>query len=130
MRSWSIRLWCLWLGLTGELTKNQLESFASTVVKCMMDAMRDGSAEARERFPRLLQVIEHYPNTVDLFIAKVRSMLWVSDLLEVRGFSMGPAGYCGTVELWEVGVVGGGYCCTVGCGRWVFWVVGGGYCGL
>ena len=62
------------------LTEVQLSSFPSTVVKCMMEAMRDGSSEARERFPRLLQVIENYPDTMDLFIDKVNK-----DFMEGRG---------------------------------------------
>ena len=67
------------------MTEDQLSSFPSTVVKCMMEAMRDGSSEARERFPRLLQVIENHPDTMDLFIDKVCSCCLL-DLMEVIRF--------------------------------------------
>lgn len=53
------------------LKKDQISAFPATVVKCMLEAMQCGSSEARERFPRLLQVIENHPDTMDLFISKV-----------------------------------------------------------
>ena len=38
----------------------------------MLKAMCYGSDEARQRFPRLLQIVELYPDTLDAFIKKVR----------------------------------------------------------
>ncbi|PVD38356.1 hypothetical protein C0Q70_00970 [Pomacea canaliculata] len=60
----------------------------TTAVKCLLDAMRAGSAEALERFPRLLHIIEHYPDTTDMFLKKVSEtipswmfILWISQMM-------------------------------------------------
>lgn len=47
-------------------------SFPSVVVNSFLTAMRYSSAEARQRFPRLLQIIESYPETLKDFINQVR----------------------------------------------------------
>ena len=62
------------------MKKDQLSLFPSTIIKCMMEAMQNGSSEARERFPCLLQVIENYPDTMRLFIDKVLRLLSLSDV--------------------------------------------------
>ncbi|XP_076445486.1 DNA-dependent protein kinase catalytic subunit-like [Babylonia areolata] len=80
-----------------ELNKGDLDEFPSTVVKCMMEAMQNGSAEARERFPRLLQVIENYPDTMALFIKKAESVpswmfiLWISQMMALMDKEQAPA---------------------------------------
>ncbi|XP_078611933.1 DNA-dependent protein kinase catalytic subunit-like isoform X3 [Branchiostoma floridae x Branchiostoma japonicum] len=41
------------------------------VVTNLLQALRHDSPEARQRFPRLLQLVELYPDTMDIFIQKV-----------------------------------------------------------
>ena len=41
----------------------------------MLKAMCYNSDEARQRFPRLLQIVEMYPDTLEAFIKKVGFML-------------------------------------------------------
>ena len=47
------------------------KSFPVAMVISLLAAMRNNSVEARQRFPRLLQIVELYPNTMDTFIKKV-----------------------------------------------------------
>lgn len=48
-----------------------VDSFPETIVLCVLTAMKQGSAEARQRFPRLLQLAEYYPDTIPLISSKV-----------------------------------------------------------
>ena len=46
--------------------------FPGIVVRYMLKAMCYGSDEARQKFPRLLQIVALYPETLDAFVNKVR----------------------------------------------------------
>ena len=48
-----------------------INAFPVSMVTSLMDAMRNGCVEARQYFPRLLQIIEIYPKTLDVFTSKV-----------------------------------------------------------
>ncbi|RGB41839.1 hypothetical protein C1646_738849 [Rhizophagus diaphanus] len=48
--------------------------YASNVVESILQAMENGSKEATELFPRLLQIIEKYHNTQSIFKEKVESV--------------------------------------------------------
>ena len=48
-----------------------LQLFPGIVVRYMLKAMCYNSDEARQRFPRLLQIVEMYPDTREAFIKKV-----------------------------------------------------------
>lgn len=52
-------------------TKLDLKTFPKVVVVYTLKAMQLGSLVARQQFPRLLQLLELYPHTVDDFIKKV-----------------------------------------------------------
>ncbi|CAH1273078.1 PRKDC [Branchiostoma lanceolatum] len=52
-----------------ELTS--IPGLPAAVVSNLLQALRHDSPEARQRFPRLLQLVELYPDTMDLFIQKV-----------------------------------------------------------
>ncbi|XP_035828316.1 DNA-dependent protein kinase catalytic subunit [Aplysia californica] len=60
--------------------------FPRTVVLCLLRAIKGGQLEARERFPRLLQLPELYPDVVDVFNKKVTEVpswmfiMWVSQM--------------------------------------------------
>ena len=47
------------------------DSFPLAIVTSLLHAMNQNSLEARQRFPRLLQIIEYYPETMDAFMRKV-----------------------------------------------------------
>ncbi|XP_071815133.1 DNA-dependent protein kinase catalytic subunit-like [Apostichopus japonicus] len=61
--------------------------FPSTVVKSFLTAMRYSSSEAKQRFPRLLQIIETYPETLKDFIKETSSVPcwmfigWISQMV-------------------------------------------------
>ncbi|KAL8588517.1 hypothetical protein ACOMHN_043866 [Nucella lapillus] len=80
-----------------ELSGGQLKAFPGTVIKCMMEALRNGSSEARERFPRLLLVIENHPDTMGLFIDKSKGIpswmfiLWISQMMALMDKDQAPA---------------------------------------
>lgn len=48
-----------------------MKDFPETVVVCLLKAMKLDSVEARQRFPRLLQIVEQYPDLKGIFISKV-----------------------------------------------------------
>ncbi|XP_078691376.1 DNA-dependent protein kinase catalytic subunit-like isoform X2 [Branchiostoma floridae x Branchiostoma belcheri] len=50
---------------------SSIPGLAAAVVSNLLQALRHDSPEARQRFPRLLQLVEIYPDTMDLFIEKV-----------------------------------------------------------
>ena len=58
------------------------EQFPTTVVECLLYAIKQGSVEACQRFPRLLQIVEYYPKTLPIFMRQVRSfkliIMWES----------------------------------------------------
>ena len=47
------------------------EDYPKVIIKQLINATRLESYEARQRFPRLLQIIELYPESVKLFIEEV-----------------------------------------------------------
>ncbi len=57
-----------------------MKSFPDAMVNSLLVAMKNGSAEARQRFPRLLQIVEYYPDTINTFIKKVNIILINSSL--------------------------------------------------
>ena len=56
-------------------TQLDIKNFPKVVVVYMLKALEHGSIEARQQFPRLLQILELYPETVNEFIKKVRERL-------------------------------------------------------
>ncbi|KAK7005038.1 DNA-dependent protein kinase catalytic subunit, partial [Biomphalaria glabrata] len=60
--------------------------FPETIVLCLLNAMKGGSEEARERFPRLLQLSELFPDVRDVFIKKAAEvpswmfLMWTSQM--------------------------------------------------
>ena len=46
--------------------------YAHTIIRYMLKAMTLDSKDARQRFPRLLQIISKYPETRDTFVKKVK----------------------------------------------------------
>ena len=54
-----------------ELDSSCVKAFPETVVVCLLLAMKLDSVEARQRFPRLLQIVEQYPDLKGTFISKV-----------------------------------------------------------
>ncbi|GFR71491.1 DNA-dependent protein kinase catalytic subunit, partial [Elysia marginata] len=63
-----------------------VSAFPVTVVTCLLRAMKGGVIEARQRFPRLLQIAELYPDVKSFFIDKASEipswmfLLWVSQM--------------------------------------------------
>ncbi|RUS72684.1 hypothetical protein EGW08_019554 [Elysia chlorotica] len=67
-----------------------LYKFPVAVVTCLLRAMEGGIVEARQRFPRLLQLADMYPEVKDVFIRKVcrhaaeipswMFLMWVSQM--------------------------------------------------
>ncbi|CAL1543153.1 unnamed protein product [Lymnaea stagnalis] len=63
-----------------------LTTFPETVVVCLLNAMKGGVEEARERFPRLLQLAEHHTEVRDVFMKKAEEvpcwmfLMWVSQM--------------------------------------------------
>jgi hypothetical protein len=53
------------------LSKTDSDTFTSKTIACLLNAMKLNCTEARQRFPRLLQLVEMYPNNVDQFKVKV-----------------------------------------------------------
>ncbi len=51
------------------------QGFPSVVVSYTLKAMREGSRQATQGLPRLLQLVELYPATRDTFKAKVSQAL-------------------------------------------------------
>jgi hypothetical protein len=47
------------------------EDYPKVIIQQLLNAIRLESYEARQRFPRLLQIIELYPESVKLFIQEV-----------------------------------------------------------
>jgi DNA-dependent protein kinase catalytic subunit len=59
-------------------TQLEVGSFPRVVVTYMLKAMQYGSMEARQQFPRLLQLLELYPETVNEFVKKAKDVpVWM-----------------------------------------------------
>ena len=56
-------------------------SFPVAMVISLLAAMQNNDMEARQRFPRLLQIVAAHPDTVDTFRTKVRTAAGVLDQL-------------------------------------------------
>ena len=52
-------------------TCESVDTFPTAVVTSVLRAMKNNSEAARQRFPRLLQLVEQYPDVTDTFIRKV-----------------------------------------------------------
>ena len=58
---------------TGDVVACQsLSKFPHIVITSLTESMKSGSREARLLFPRLLQIVAQFPDTVDDFIHSVR----------------------------------------------------------
>ncbi|KAL4240201.1 hypothetical protein ACF0H5_000995 [Mactra antiquata] len=72
-----------------QVGKKCLESFPETLIVCMLNGMKLNCEEALQRFPRLLQIIELYPNTMTTFISKCNEVpdwmfiSWISQMLAI-----------------------------------------------
>ena len=55
----------------GSLNENTVNKFPETLVKSLFSAMQCDILEARQRFCRLLQLLEEYPDTMDIFLVEV-----------------------------------------------------------
>lgn len=53
------------------LSKESQKNFPETITVCLLNAMKLDSMEARQRFPRLLQLVERYPDIRSTFVEKV-----------------------------------------------------------
>ncbi|WAQ95924.1 PRKDC-like protein [Mya arenaria] len=66
-----------------------VSAFPESVVVCLLQALKLGSLEARQRFPRLLQIIELHPESTSTFVSKSAEvpswmfMLWISQMLAI-----------------------------------------------
>ena len=49
-----------------------VDNYPSYIVKYTLQAMRYNSIEAMQRFPRLLQLVEDYPDVMNIMIKEVR----------------------------------------------------------
>ncbi|XP_048248370.1 DNA-dependent protein kinase catalytic subunit-like [Haliotis rufescens] len=80
-----------------DLSPAVAKTFPDTVVVCMLKAMKLGSVEARERFPRLMQLVEYYPETMATFREKSREvpnwmfMLWLAQMMALLDKKEAPA---------------------------------------
>ena len=54
-----------------QVSSSALKSFPDTIIVCLLNAIKMENMEARQRFPRLLQLVEIYPDTMATFVAKV-----------------------------------------------------------
>jgi len=79
---------CLRDSVAENPTKLDTKTFPKVVVAYTLKAMQLGSLVARQQFPRLLQLLELYPQTVDDFSKKVRKLpplgilqIWTSCVL-------------------------------------------------
>ena len=72
-----------------------LEQFPSVILTYTLRAMQFGSSEARQLFPRLLQLLDTYPDIRDKFIEKSRVVpnwmfiQWLSQLVALLDKSEG-----------------------------------------
>ncbi|XP_021344196.1 DNA-dependent protein kinase catalytic subunit-like, partial [Mizuhopecten yessoensis] len=80
-----------------ELSKATIKTFPDTVVVCLLNAMRFDSMEAKQRFPRLLQLVEHYPDCMGTFVDKCEEvpcwmyLLWISQMMALMDKPEAPA---------------------------------------
>jgi len=51
-----------------------MSKFPRVIITSLIDAIRLGSHEAKLLFPRLLQIVAQFPNTIDDFVTCVRSV--------------------------------------------------------
>ena len=58
-----------------------IQQFPSVVVSYAMKAMQYHSQSATQQFPRLLQIVEIYPDSLDAFLKKVPGLLCTPPLL-------------------------------------------------
>ncbi|XP_076075287.1 DNA-dependent protein kinase catalytic subunit-like [Mytilus galloprovincialis] len=69
------------------LSGTDTDTFTSTVIVCLLNAMKLDCKEARQRFPRLLQLVEMNPNTVEKFKEKCAELpcwmfiMWIGQMV-------------------------------------------------
>ncbi|ESO96748.1 hypothetical protein LOTGIDRAFT_143667, partial [Lottia gigantea] len=77
-----------------------IENYGETIIICLLKAMKLGSMEAIERFPRLLQFVELYPDTMPTFIKMVSEnrlfplwmfLLWINQMMALIDKTESPA---------------------------------------
>ena len=60
--------------------------YANIIIRNLLQAMKLNSDKARLRFPRLLQLIEKFPETSDVFEKQVINLFYSCDLnIEISG---------------------------------------------
>ncbi|XP_056017774.1 DNA-dependent protein kinase catalytic subunit-like isoform X2 [Ostrea edulis] len=69
------------------LSKESQKNFPETITVCLLNAMKLDSMEARQRFPRLLQLVERYPDIRSTFVEKSGQVpcwmfiMWISQMM-------------------------------------------------
>ncbi|XP_052262779.1 DNA-dependent protein kinase catalytic subunit-like isoform X1 [Dreissena polymorpha] len=82
-----------------EIGEKCIEQFPETLVVCLLRSIKLDSTEARQRFPRLLQILELHPQTKATFIAKCADVpswmfiLWISQMLALMDKQEAPSVY-------------------------------------
>ncbi|XP_074649158.1 DNA-dependent protein kinase catalytic subunit-like [Tubulanus polymorphus] len=74
-------------GISKPLNEDQSRNLAENMVVSLLSAMKHNSQEARQYFPRLLQIIAEFPQLIELFIEKSKSVprwmfiSWISQMV-------------------------------------------------
>ena len=63
---------------TSALDCASFDGFPEAMMTSHLTAMKNGSVEARQRFPRLLQIVDYYPETIPTFRTKVACLICFS----------------------------------------------------
>ncbi|XP_064600499.1 DNA-dependent protein kinase catalytic subunit-like [Liolophura sinensis] len=88
-----------------KIASGLLDSFPETIVLCVLTAMKQGSAEARQRFPRLLQLAEYYPDTIPLICSKISEVpswmfiSWISQMMALLDKAEAPTVHTALLSL-------------------------------
>jgi len=73
---------CILSETAEHVTCPSLSKFPDVIVTSLIAAMKSGSCEARILFPRLLQIVALFPDTVDTFISSV-CLLFIYNLNDI-----------------------------------------------
>ncbi|KAJ8319307.1 LOW QUALITY PROTEIN: hypothetical protein KUTeg_004398 [Tegillarca granosa] len=80
-----------------EISDHLLKTFPETITICLLNAMKLDSMEAVQWFPRLLQLVEYYPATMDILKKKATEVpcwmfiLWISQMMALLDKPQAPA---------------------------------------
>ena len=75
MLEFSITVLCPFTDGTASSQCESSTSFPVAMVISLLAAMQNNDMEARQRFPRLLQIVAAHPDTVNTFMTKVWGQL-------------------------------------------------------